>query len=170
MSEKIVARVVMRASTPHPKTGEEKKEVAFMIRPWWSNVGAYEKSLPGGKLEASDFVRVELDEQQMSDEDLLLAAGLQAVLREILEEFNFFLEKDKVTFVASDTNESGWTTLTYASDVSQKPELSAKPETAGTVWIGEESIKNGEVELFADHLFFTVLALEFLDASNEKHV
>ncbi len=166
LNGKILARIVMRAPSVHPKSGAVEKEIVFTVRPGWSNIGKYENALPGGKIEDNDLLS---EEKERDVESLdLIAIGLRAIIREVLEELDYLIDQSSIVFVTSDTNEAGWTTYYYAVDLAEKPMLSVDSESAGTLWVGEAHIKDGTAKVFADHLAFTLLAIETLDSKKTE--
>ena len=164
MNERVsrsVARMVMRAPVVHPKKAEEVgKEVIFVVRPGWSNVGKYEFALPGGKIEEIDFLGGAIP-AEISDAELRVVA-LRAVVREIAEELGISLSHELLRFVTESTNDSGWTSLVYATDLPQKPATLVYPDSAGTLWLPQEGILAGEYQLFADHGELIIPALNLL--------
>ena len=163
MSEKIsrsVARLVLRAPVVHPKTGVEiGKEVLLTLRPGWSNLGAYELTIPGGKIEPADFAFQPV--VQFSQEEFQ-AVGMRTAVREISEELGICVAHNLIEFVLKSTNELDWTTLVYAADLDTKPTLQVVPDSAGTLWLPEVQLLQGFFPIFADHGEFIVAALAHL--------
>lgn len=163
MSEKIkqsVARLVLRAPVTDPRSNlEVGKEVALTVRPGWSKQGKYELALPGGKFDVQDFSNGVPEHLTFED---MVQAGMLTVVREIFEELGIEVSHQLLRFVFEVTNQSGWTSYVYAVDVTEKPPLIVLPESAGTLWVPEQALLEGRVQLFADHGELVIPALQLL--------
>ena len=169
--DKHVARVVLRAPDLNPKTGKVNTfEVLYTVRPGWSKVGAYVPALPGGKIERIDFSHI-IDAETFDEPffiitlEQMILAGIEAVKREILEELNLTLAAPLIQFINSSTNAAGWTTYAYAANVPEKPSVVVKPDCAGILWISEERLLTGNLELLDEHLEVTRAGLSILSQS-----
>ncbi len=166
----LVARGVVRVPDMNPKTQQvSTHEVLYTLRPSWSNVGKYQNALPGGKIEAVDFSNL-LSIGQLEDpeyapsSDEIIAAALKAVERELFDELG--LTAVGLFYIDTSKNKSGWTTLSYAVDLPVKPTLLVKPDSAGTRWVDEERIINGNPRMLLGHLGITRRAIKALEKKN----
>lgn len=162
-----ISRAIIRVPDVKPKTGEvSTHEILFTLRPSWSKVGKYETALPGGKIEQGDFE--EVDSEAFDDPfytitlEQMIQAGLHAAEREVLEELGLPLTAGLLTFVDKSTNKAGWTTWAYAADLTEKPTVQVMPDSAGTRWVDEERIINGNPRLLQGHLAVTRRSLKKL--------
>lgn len=169
-----VSRAVLRVPSNNPKSGElDTNEVLTTLRPSWSKVGRYFPTLPGGKIEVSDVEKLrdvkldDLDPQLTITLDQLIMAGLEAAERELYEELGLVLASGLLFFADMSTNKSGWTTLAYVAELPKKPTLLVKPDSAGTVWMDEQRIKNGNPKMLPGNLGTTRRALKALDKQNQ---
>lgn len=158
--EKIVVRAVIRAQDFNSKGEPANKEVILTLRPGWSKIGAYEPTLPGGKLEKTDF-NDQLPENY-PDEEAIIAACLNAIIRELYEELGITIAPALLQFVTQTTNDAGWITYLFAADLNEKPTLQVKPDSAGTLWFSQLALEQKRYELFADHGFLLFEALKIL--------
>jgi len=172
--KKYVSRAVLRVPSNHPKTGElDTNEILATLRPSWSKVGRYLPALPGGKIEVSDFEDLigekleDLDPHLILTIDQLLMAGLAAAERELYEELGLILTSGLLSFADLNTNKSGWTTVSYVAELPEKPTLLVKPDSAGTVWMDEERIKNGSPKMLPGNLGTARRSLKVLDSQIE---
>ena len=155
-----VSRAVLIAPDIDPKSGRKyADEVLFTIRPGWSKVHPYVAALPGGKIEADKedfFGIVEVDSVEnpwlVLTLEQMIQAGLKAAEREILEELGIFLTASLLQFVDVSTNSAGWTTYSYVGELSEKPTLTVKPDSAGARWISVPQLLNGKPKLLSGHL------------------
>lgn len=165
-----IARAVLVAPDINPKNGQHyAHEVAFTLRPGWSGVGKYETALPGGKIEIAegDFKDI-LTPEELADPFLVLTldqmihAGLNAAEREVLEELGLPLAAGVLHFIDVTTNKDGWTSYAYVGQLAEKPELTVKPNSAGTRWINVERLLNGKPRLLSGHLGMSRRALKHI--------
>ena len=163
-----VSRGVVVVDSPHPKKDESIKEVLFTIRPWWSKIGANEATLPGGKIDEDDLP------ENFDPEDLtqLEVAYKQALIRELEEELGEGIKTLVlgVTFYFLGLFENnGWETAAFVLELPEKPEVKVKPDSAGTVWFSEESLRAEEGDLFQDHSTIVEAAFAKLDEIRARH-
>ena len=159
--KKLLVRLIIKAPSKNPRTGEASEEIVVTVRPGWSNVGAYSMALPGGKIEKSDYIDALVSEESASKEELI-AVAMIAIIREIKEELGLLIEKEWLIYVGSSTNEAKWTTHVLAVKLPEKPVLLVDPGSAGTLWIDEQRIRKDSIGLFADHLYLAQWGLEVL--------
>lgn len=168
----LIARAVLRAPDINPKKNElSTHEVAYTLRPSWSKVGRYEVALPGGGIVVADFAGL-LSPDQLADPefipstDMLIEAGLKAVERELFEELE--LTAVGLFYVDTSENKAGWITRTYAAELEQKPKLVTQPDSAGSRWVDQERIINGNPKMLSGHLGMTRRAIKALDAKKSS--
>lgn len=172
--KKHVGRAVMRVPDVNPKTGEVyAHEIAFTFRPGWSNVGRYERALPGGKIKKEDFSGIVdteafLEPNYVLTLEQMILAGLTAAEREVLEELNYTFAPGVLAFSDISRNREGWTTYTYAADLAEKPEVPVKTNSAGTAWMDQEYILNHRPKMLSGHLGMARRAIKFLDAQSRS--
>jgi 8-oxo-dGTP pyrophosphatase MutT (NUDIX family) len=171
---KHIARVVLKVPDLNPKNGNLSKfEVLAIVRPGWSNVGAYLPALPGGKIERIDFSPT-IDAATFDDPlfiitlEQMILAGIEAVKREILEELGLTLATSLIHYIHSSTNAAGWTTHAYGANLPEKPLVVVQPDCAGVLWISEERILAGNPEMLDGHLDITKTGLKVLAQTSEN--
>lgn len=149
-------------------------EVAVTARPGWSKYGANELALPGGKIEQIDLDKAfqhfpEKEILSTPDEELLIAAAMIAVLREIEEELqpDMILREQDLHFVGISEN-NGYTTYSFVMQLSRKPELRVKPDSGGTLWLSEADLMRSKIPLFADHGKMVEESLQLLNKRAES--
>lgn len=162
-----VSRAVLIAPDVDPKSGQKyADEVLFTIRPGWSKVLPYVAALPGGKIEADKGDFSEVVEVNLTDNpwivltlEQMIRAGLKAAEREILEELGISLTASLLQFVDVSTNTAGWTTYSYVGELSEKPTLTVKPDSAGIRWISAQQLLDGNPKLLSGNLGITRRAI-----------
>jgi len=158
-----IARGVLRAPSIRPDTGEFFcNEIAATVRPPWSKQEPGAIALAGGKLEVADFhTLLELGlitEEQLEDPDfvpsqeLRMRAAKVAVAREMNEELDFVLPADMDWKGLKPIVNGKYETIPFYADLSVKPDLAAKAESGGTLWIPETTIVAGQIKMLAGNL------------------
>lgn len=142
---KLLARVAIVVTDQHPRDPEQEHQSVLMVqRPWWSNQGAGEWSLPGGKVDERDYGAAD------TGSDVVITnwqAAEQAVIRELEEELGIVLLATQLQQVAAFANGPWVSALFYCTLDTRPPVAITNPEIDGIGW---REISNLE-EVFADH-------------------
>ena len=166
--KKVVSRGVIFAKSPHPKEELTINELLFNIRPWWSKVGANEIALPGGKINPEDLP----ENFNLEDLEDLERIYKTALIRELGEELGEEIETLALAaafyFIGLFEN-NAWQSAVFAVELSEKPKVDVKAESAGTLWIPEEQLREKKVKLFADHQIIVDAAFAKLDEIKARH-
>lgn len=169
--DRLIARVVVRALDENPKAGQKYPVVLHTIRPHWSGQGPGEKALTGGGVEVTDFSakatqRLSPENTVLieAEDEVVIEAAAFRVMVEFYEELGFILNPWLLHFVGMTTNESGYTTVAFAVDLPEKPDLLVKRASDGTGWETQHNVLEDKVAFFADHQEITLRALAMLDA------
>lgn len=141
----LLARVAIVVADEHPRDTEQIQQSVLMVqRPWWSNQGAGEWSLPGGKVEERDYVAADTASDVVTTN---WQAAERAVIREIKEELGIVLLATQLQQVAAFANGPWISALFYCTLDTRPPVAITNSEIDGIGW---REIRNLD-EVFADH-------------------
>lgn len=176
--QQVVARGIIRA--PDIKPGKDEvsaHEVIFTHRPSWSNIGKYDRALPGGGFKIEDFQTI-LSVENYENPDYIPTAeemkkaGSIAVERELVEELGEeigLMIVGLLTFVLKSKNKQGWTTYVYAADLEKKPDLLVKSDSAGTIWMNQRKLLQGRPrQMLSGNATMARKGINYLDSKKEN--
>ena len=166
--KKVVSRGVIVAKSSDSKEELSANEFLFNIRPWWSKLGAGEIALPGGKISPEDLPE-DFDLEDLKDLELIYKTALIRELGEELGEEIESLALATVFYFIGLFENNGWQSAVFALELSEKPRVDVKADSAGTLWIPENRLREKEVKLFADHQGIVDAALAKLDEIRLRH-
>jgi hypothetical protein len=169
----FIARGVVRVPDFHPKTHQlSALEILLTLRPGWGadKPARYTRALPGGGIKIEDFSGF-ISQGNLEDPDYiptteeLIAAGAETVKRRLLEELKLIAVG--FFYVATSTNyrsKDKWKTVAYAVDLTEKPDVWVKSDSAGTLWMPQDQILNHRPRLLSGNLVAARKGIAALDA------
>lgn len=172
-----MARVAVVVQENHPRTEAPHTVVGLVNRPYWSNEGANEWSLIGGKVNDDDVerARIPLSEKSLTEQGIE-AVTRQTAQREVLEEIGVEVSLEQLMFVGLFQN-GEWVSALFYVLLDERPTItigeSKDPldQVDGFVWMGANRSAVGG-KIFADHQVMVAEAISdalSVPAENGSH-